>query len=201
MSFTPLIDPGGDPTDCMYNGDVDLTSDALQSFEGAITASGAIRITGTTPINPTGDLILEGDIIILDAPINTNGDLTLNGDIITLNPNPFCWFRNAQQPRRIIILDPNQVTTIIDIATAGTTPTPLLLASLPSLSPPAAFASSPLPSPSALIQPCCPSVQATHSAPRLLPLPPGCLSSRGPIPRRWLYSHRHRRHHAHSQRG
>ena len=121
---TPTLILGGDPTNCMYDGDVDLTSDALQSFEGAITASGAIRITGTTPINPTGDLILEGDIIILDAPINTNGDLTLNGDIITLNEIPSAGSVTLNSRGGSLILDPNQVTTIIDIATAGTTSTP-----------------------------------------------------------------------------
>ena len=86
----PSLIAGGDPTDCMYNGDVTLTADALQSFEGIITASGDLTITGTTLINFNGDLTLNGGSINIDTPINTNGDLIINsttGNIRTLTLN------------------------------------------------------------------------------------------------------------------
>ena len=102
----PSLIAGGDPTDCMYDGDVTLMADDLQSFEGAIRASGAIRITGTTLINFNGDLILDGGNIILDTPINTNGDLTIiSRDSITGSVRTLA-------------------TATIDLATADTTSTP-----------------------------------------------------------------------------
>ena len=64
----PSLIAGGDPTDCMYNGDVDLTSDALQSFEGTITTSGDLTVTGDTSSLNSVTFILtgSGDINVID---------------------------------------------------------------------------------------------------------------------------------------
>ena len=64
----PTLIAGGDPTDCMYNGDVDLMADALQSFEGTITTSGDLTITGDTSSLDSVTFILtgSGDINIID---------------------------------------------------------------------------------------------------------------------------------------
>ena len=65
---TPTLIPGGEPTDCMYNGDVTLMADALQSFEGTITTSGDLTITGDTSSLDSVTFILtgSGNINIID---------------------------------------------------------------------------------------------------------------------------------------
>ena len=120
----PTLIAGGDPTDCMYNGDVELTSITLQLFEGAITASGAIRITGTTPINTNGNLILDGGSIILDAPIsgNTADSITINTrGSVTYDPNTVVI--STGTIRLATASAPTRTPSFTLISTTGTTPT------------------------------------------------------------------------------
>ena len=85
----PSLIAGGDPTDCMYNGDVTLMADALQSFEGIITASGDLTITGDLPSQNLNLITLNSRNGLSTPTIIPTGSITTTGTTsLTLNANP-----------------------------------------------------------------------------------------------------------------